>query len=127
MVIQNPGRGLRPMRSSRRGQQFPTHLQLLATTTARVQASLDAIIVPASRPAVNLDHAITLARKLSCQLVVLCSLKARAGDEVSELLALRNFTQGIIVDLPEGYALPKLDLATSTRASLGLPDQLREP
>jgi hypothetical protein len=126
MVIQNPGRGLRPSRSSRRGQQFPTHQQLLATTTARVQASLDAIIVPASRPAANLDHAITLARKLSCQLVVLCSLNARAG-EVNELLALRSFIQAIVIDLPGGYVLPKLDLATSTRASLGLPDTCVNP
>lgn len=126
MVNQNPGRRLRPSRSPRRGQQFPTHLELLANTTARVQASLDAIVVPASRPAVNLDHAITLARKLSCQLVVLCSLNARA-DEVNDLLALRNFTQAIVIDLPDGYVLPKLDLLTSTRASLGLPDSCVNP
>jgi hypothetical protein len=126
MAIQNTGRRLRPSRSSWQGQQFPTHHQLLATTTARVQASLDAIIVPASRPAVNLDQAIMLARKLCCQLVVLCSLSART-DEVNEVLALRNFTRAIVIDLPDGYVLPKLDLATSTRASLGLPDSCVNP
>ena len=126
MVTQTPGRGLRPVRPARRGQQFPAHLELLANTTARVQASLDAIVIPASRPAVNLDHAITLARKLRCQLVVLCSLSARA-DEVNELLALRNFTQAIVVDLPDGYVLPKLDFATSIRASLALPDSCVNP
>src|SRR5690242_4568106 len=126
MVINTPGRGLRPGRPARRGQQFSTHLELLVNTTARVQASLDAIVVPASRPAANLDHAVELARKLRCQLVVLCSLNARAG-EVSELLARRNFTKAIVVDLPDGYVLPKLDLATSTRASLGIPHSYVSP
>jgi hypothetical protein len=126
MVTRNQGRGLRLSRSPRRGQQFPTHHQLLATTTARIQASLDAIIVPASRSAVNLDQAVMLARKLRCHLVVLCSLNARA-DEVNELLALRNFTEAVVVDLPDGYVLPKLDLATSARTSLGLPDSCVNP
>jgi glycosyltransferase involved in cell wall biosynthesis len=125
-VNQIPGRGLRPARPARRGQQFSTHLGLLANTTARVQAPLDAIIVPASRPAVNLDHAITLARKLRCRLVVLCSLSARAR-EVNELLALRNFNRAIVVDLPDGYVPPKLDLTTSTRVSLDLPDNCVNP
>ena len=126
MLIQTPGRGLWSARPARRGEQFSTHLGLLANTTARVEASLDAIVVPASRPAVNLDHAITLARKLSCQLVVLCSLNARAS-EVNELLALRNFTRAIVVDLPDGYVLPKLDLATSTPTGLGLPGRFVNP
>ena len=126
MVIPIPSRGSRAVNPSREAQQFQTHLQLLADTSARVRASLDAIIVPASRPAFNLDHAIMLARKLSCQLVVLCSLKARA-DEVNDLLASRNFTEAIIVDLPKGYILPKLDLATSKRTSLELPDLCVHP
>ena len=107
-------------------RQFPTHLQLLARRSARLRTSLDAIIVPASRPAVNLDHAVTLARAVNCQLVVLCSLRAQAA-EVNELLALRNFTQAVTVDLPEGYTLPKLDLVTSKPFSLGLPDSYVNP
>ena len=69
---------------------------------------------------------MTLARAANCQLVVLCSLKAQAA-EVNELLALRNFTQAVTVDLPEGYTLPKLDLATSDPPSLGLPDSCVNP
>jgi hypothetical protein len=107
-------------------RQFQTHIELLTYTSARVRASLDAIIVPASRPAPNLDHAITLARKLSCQLVVLCSRKARA-DKVNELLASRNFTRAFIVDIPEGYALPGLDFVTSKQASLNFPDGFVNP
>lgn len=116
-------------RPSRDARQFQTHLQLLTLLTharARLRASLDAIIVPASRPAVNLDHAVTLARAVNCQLVVLCSLRAQAA-EVNELLALRNFTQAVVVDLPEGYTLPKLDLVTSNPVSLDLPDSCVNP
>jgi glycosyltransferase involved in cell wall biosynthesis len=113
----------RPWRAAR---QFQTHLPLLGRTNARLRTSLDAIIVPASRPAVNLDHAVTLARAVNCQLVVLCSLRAQAA-EVNELLALRNFTQAVTVDLPEGYSLPKLDLVTSRPSSLDLPDSCVNP
>jgi hypothetical protein len=126
VAISNPGNGERATRPSRDARQFQTHLPLLVQTRARLRVSLDAIIVPASRPAVNLDHAVMLARKLQCHLVVLCSRKAQA-DEVNELLALRDFSQAITVDLPEGYILPKLDLVTSRRTSLGLPDGCVNP
>lgn len=125
-MIPNPGRWGRVTRHSRDARQFQTHLELLARRSAGLRTSLDAIIVPASRPAVNLDHAVTLARAVNCQLVVLCSLRAQAA-EVNELLALRNFTQAVTVDLPEGYTLPKLDLVTSKPSSLGLPDSCVNP
>src|SRR6202043_3364480 len=105
VAISNPGKGGRVIHPSRDARQYQTHLQLLARTNARLRTSLDAIIVPASRPAVYLDHAVTLARAVNCHLVVLCSLRAQAA-EVNELLALRNFTRSVIVDLPEGYILP---------------------
>ena len=126
MTIPNPGKWGRVTRHSRNARQFQTHLELLARRSAGLRTSLDAIIVPASRPAVNLDHAVTLARAVNCQLVVLCSLRAQAA-EVNELLALRNFTQAVTVDLPEGYTLPKLDLVTSKPSSLGLPDSCINP
>ncbi len=126
MAIPNPGKWGRLTRHSRDARQFQTHLELLVHTSARLRKSLDAIIVPASRPAVFLDHAVTLARAVNCQLVVLCSLRAQAA-EVNELLALRNFTQAVVVDLPEGYTLPKLDLVTSKPVSLDLPDGCVNP
>jgi glycosyltransferase involved in cell wall biosynthesis len=126
VAISNPGKGVCTKQPSRDAPQYQTHLQLLTRISARRQASLDAIIVPASRPATNLDQAVTLARGLNCHLVVLCSLKAQAA-EVNELLDLRGFTQAVVVDLPEGYTLPKLDLATSKPPSLGLPDRCVNP
>jgi hypothetical protein len=117
-------------RPSPGARQYQTHRQLLPRTSARLSGPgprpLDAIIVPASRPAVNLDHAVTLARKLRCQLVVLCSFRARAAD-VNDLLASRNFSQAIVIDLPADYAHPALDFATSKPASLGLPESCVNP
>jgi len=102
-------------------RQYHTHRQLLTHTRARLdEGTLDAIIVPASRPAANLDHAVTLARALDCSLVVLCSLKAQAV-EVNELLALRNFRRGIVVDIDVNYQHPKLDFVTSRRDALDFP------
>ncbi len=126
MAISNLSKGVRIKRTWQYARQYQTHLQLLAHTSARLKVSLDAIVVPASRPAFNLDLAVTLARALRCHLVVLCSLKAQAA-EVNDLLDLRNFTEAIVVDLPEGYSLPKLDLGTSKPPSLGLPDNCVNP
>lgn len=126
MAITSVAKEVRPRRPWRDVWQYQTHLQLLSRIGGRRQASLDAIIVPASRPAVHLHHAVTLAREVDCQLVVLCSLKARAA-EVNKLLESWNFTQAIVVDLPDGYTIPKLDLFTSKSLSLGLPDNYVNP
>jgi hypothetical protein len=61
---------------------------------------------------VHLDHAVTLAQAADCRLVVLCSRQARA-DEVSELLAARSFSQGVVIDMPSSYGHRWLDFATS--------------
>jgi hypothetical protein len=102
-------------------RQHDTHRELVGRLTqpsAAVSAgSLDAIIVPASRPAVNLDHAVTLARAAGCYLVVLCSHEARP-DEVEEFLARRSFRKGIVIDLPSGYAHRLLKFATSETGNL---------
>ncbi len=126
MAITNTGSEVRIRRPAQEARQYQTHLQLLPRTRARLKASLDAIIVPASRPAANLDHAVTLARALRCHLVVLCSLRAQAA-EVNELLDSRGFADAIVVELPEGYTLPKLDLLTSKPPSLDLPDRCVNP
>jgi hypothetical protein len=78
-------------------------------------AKLDAIVVPASRPAANLDHAVTLARAAHCRLIVLCSRDARASD-VAELLAARRFGAALAADLPVEFSHPLLSFKTSTLA-----------
>jgi hypothetical protein len=63
---------------------------------------LDAIVVPASREAHNLEHAITLARAVRCHLVILCSRDAQP-DNVFEVLAARSFFAATVVGIPDGY------------------------
>ena len=83
-------------------RQHNTHEELVGQVRSPVPLPsgriLDAIIVPAARPAAHLDHAVTLAQAAG-RLVVLCSRQARA-DEVSELLAARSFSQGVVIDMP---------------------------
>lgn len=87
-------------------RQYETHRDLVGRARpSAVRASRtapDAIIVPASRPAANLEQAIELARAVDSQLVVLCSLEARAA-EVAEYCAERGFTKAVLVDVPPGY------------------------
>jgi hypothetical protein len=68
---------------------------------------LDAIIVPGTRPAAYLDHAVTLARAAECWLVILSS-QGPHGAEVREYLAARSFSNAVVIDLPPGYSHPML-------------------
>jgi hypothetical protein len=106
---------------SLRIRQHDTHEELVGQADSPVPLSSgapDAIIVPASRPAEHLGHAIRLAQAAGCRLVVLCSRKARAG-EVSELLASRSFTASVVIDLPPGYGHHWLEFATSHPQKIG--------
>jgi hypothetical protein len=66
---------------------------------------LDAIIVPGTRPAAYLDHAVTLARAAKCSLVILCSHYLHAR-EVKEYLDARSFNGAIVIELPPRYSHP---------------------
>jgi hypothetical protein len=97
-------------------QQHYTHRKLVGPATPQMPASrtpaLDAIIVPASRHATNLDHAITLARVMKCHLVLLCSRDARTS-QVNHLLASRSFAQASVIELPSQYRHDLLEFTTS--------------
>jgi hypothetical protein len=81
--------------------------------------TLDAIIVPGTRPAAYLDHAGTLARAAKCPLVVLCSHYSH-GREVKEYLDARSFSEAIVIELPPGYSNPLFNF----RGLLGVKDQM---
>jgi hypothetical protein len=70
--------------------------------TAGESPVLDAIVVPAARPAYNLEHAITMARGASCRLVILCSMDVRPA-EVLDLLAARSFSAATVVEIKPDY------------------------
>jgi len=97
-------------------QQHDTHSDLVAWPEGArlpfMDHKLDAIIVPASRSAANLDHAVTLARAAHCLLVLICSGRALA-DEITELLAARSFDEAIVIDMPRDYRHRFLDLSTT--------------
>jgi hypothetical protein len=86
------------------------------------ELGLDAIIVPASRPAENLDHAVTLARAADCQLVILCSQGVHGAD-VQEFLARRSFRRAIVIDIPAGYSHDLLHFRELLTLSAELPPQ----
>lgn len=89
--------------------QHSTHEDLIEPTQPSARPSrggigaLDAIIVPASRPAENLATAVELARETGAHLVVLCSLQARV-PEVRDLLTTRDFTAATVVETPEKFS-----------------------
>lgn len=101
-----------------------THRRLVSQTEhLAIDASLapDAIIVPASRPAENLEHAITLARALECALLILSSHKVKTSD-VHALLARRSFTDdAIVVNLPDNYRHELLDFPALAKIKEDLP------
>ena len=110
-------------------RQHETHRQLVGLARpglGRRKPHLDAIIVPAARPAGNLDHAVTLARAVGCTLVVLCSKEAQAA-EVSELLAARGFGQAVVADIPDDYDHHVLDFASSRLMRSELPPFFENP
>ena len=86
--------------------QHGTHEVLTSGTESQdapfPRLDLDAIIVPASRPAEHLDHAVMLARAADCWLLVLCSKRLRSED-ARKFLAARSFHKAIVVDVPAGY------------------------
>jgi hypothetical protein len=110
------GRGIR---------QYATHAQLIAhggpdSAESQDSPALDAIVVPASRPAHNLEHAITLARATRCRLVILCSRDARAA-EVDELLIARSFSAATVIDIPRPYSHEFFNFATTDWVNERLP------
>jgi hypothetical protein len=97
-------------------RQYETHRQLAGRARPanwRVgRVDLDAIIVPASRTADNLQTAVALARAAQCWLVVLCSRDARAA-EVQQLFTDQQFRKGVAVDIPADYRHPWLAFISS--------------
>jgi hypothetical protein len=88
-------------------RQHDTHNALVNPERHRGASSahlkLDAIIVPASRPAAHLDHAVTLAKAAGCWLLILCSQQL-SSVEVGQFLAARSCHKAIAIDLPPGYS-----------------------
>lgn len=104
-------------------RQLPTHSPLVTAPEAPGRltfppATLDAIIVPASRPAESLATAVDLAKAIGCELVILCSFHTDLAD-VRELFRARSLPGATAVSVPEGYTHPLLNFATTRWARDG--------
>jgi hypothetical protein len=85
--------------------QYPTHAGLIEPSSPPAPsacAGLDAIIVPAARPAKNLLTAVGLATEANARLIVLCSFRTHA-DEVRALLAEHRLPDAAVVEMPKEY------------------------
>jgi hypothetical protein len=82
--------------------QYPTHTELIESScppAPSADAGLDAIIVPAARPAGNLRTAVKLATETDARLIVLCSFRTHTGD-VRGLLAEHDLRDPVVVEMP---------------------------
>ena len=109
-------------------RQHETHRQLVGSgrPVVGLRVPPDAIIVPASRPAGNLSHAIALAQAVNCRLVVLCSREAKAA-EVMEEAAAASSRRTVAVDLPDDYDHELLRFTSSTLIRDVSPDIFENP
>jgi hypothetical protein len=106
--------------------QQATHAELLQSAAPapvdRAGHGLDAIIVPASRPAENLKSAIDLALRARCHLVLLCSRDANVSDVVLLLKELGiGQDRATVVDVLTDYEhdLFRFETTRWIRSSLG--------
>jgi hypothetical protein len=98
-----------PPRLARRVHQRTSHARLShdvsrspAPALRSMRAHLDAVIVPASRPASFLQPAIELSALLGAFLVVLCSKKTKA-EQVAMRVARTPGARCLIVQVPETW------------------------
>lgn len=94
-------------------RHYTSHRSVLKPAPAAAGAgSLDAIVMPAARPADHLLHGMELAALLGCEFVALCSGQAR----LSEAAGLAREVPGLsctLVDLQDGWMSDLLDFRTS--------------
>jgi hypothetical protein len=100
-------------------RQKASHSRLLRQTSVplllpnrSVSTKLDALIVPASRPASSFTGLIDLSAHMRTLLVVLCSRQAKV-DQVAERVARTPGAQALIIDVSAPYELPHQPQRTS--------------
>jgi hypothetical protein len=116
---------MRPLLGGKKVRQKPSHARLLRTIADPPPSRpgrLDAIVVPASRPASFVNGLIDLSARVGTLLVVLCSLQTRA-DRVAARVASTPGARALLVEVPRGFQIPDMPSRTSspqfTKASGG--------
>ena len=95
---------------SRQLKHGPSHASLLRDVSAAgaapaARSGLDAIVVPAARPASALKDVIALSATLSVPLVILCSRQAQVGQVVRRVEKTFG-ARALVVEVPDSYHLP---------------------
>lgn len=95
---------------SRRSRHIQSsHAGLLCDGSTQLSASAntapDAIVVPAARPASELQTVISLAARLDVPLVILCSRQAQI-EQVVRRVKKTFGAQALVIDVPEDYRPP---------------------
>ncbi len=93
-------------------RHYTSHRSVLKPAPAADAGSLDAIVMPAARPADHLLHGMELAVLLRCEFVALCSGQA----QLPEAAGLAREVPGLswtLVDLQDGWTSELLDFRTS--------------
>jgi len=94
---------------SRQIKHGQSHASLLRDVSAvgvpAARSRLDAIVVPAARPASALRDVITLSATLSVPLVILCSRQAQLG-QVAHRVEKTFGAQALVVEVDDDYRLP---------------------
>jgi hypothetical protein len=88
------------------------HLVELPAVTTGALATIDAVIVPATRPDASLHHAAGIARRIGCPLVVLCSKGITAAAAAATVAQTRRPPRVVAVDVNGTYG--KLDVKLRT-------------
>ena len=83
----------------------------VSTSSVRSHRQLDAVVVPATRPA-QVQRIITFAAYVDVPLVILCSKQARAAVVAARVEATLG-ARALVVDVPESYELDLPSQATS--------------
>ena len=110
---------LRPLRQVRQRASHTALFQDVSGSPAPPVESgsgrLDAIVVPASRPASHLKPAINLAAELGVSLVALCSKQTR-GEQVEKRVSASPGARALVVEIPENWDHPNFPTRTSSRS-----------
>lgn len=97
--------------------QLPTHSEIIASAeipplVVQPSSALDAIIVPAARPAESLETAIDVAKDADAELVVLCSLRTDPA-KVQVLFDEKTIRKATVVEVPLDYGHRLFDFDTT--------------
>jgi hypothetical protein len=89
-----------------------SHRTLLRPPPEHGGGAVDAIVMPAARPAANLLPAMEVAAELGCQFVALCSGRTRV-EEAAGLAAEVPGLRRTLIRIPDGWSSPLVEFGTA--------------